>query len=62
MPRGYDPEHPLAEDLKRKDFVAYSSFTEKEACAKDFPERFGSACAAMKPVLGFLSRAVGASW
>jgi uncharacterized protein (TIGR02453 family) len=62
MPRGYDPEHPLAEDLKRKDFVAYSSFTEKEACGKNFLERFGTAFAGMKPVLGFLSRAVGASW
>jgi uncharacterized protein (TIGR02453 family) len=62
MPRGYDPEHPLSEDLKRKDFVAYSSFSEKEACSKDFLDRFGGACAAMKPVLGFLSRAVGASW
>jgi uncharacterized protein (TIGR02453 family) len=62
MPRGYDPEHPLSEDLKRKDFVAYSTFTEKEACSKDFLGRFAGACAAMKPVLGFLSRAIGASW
>jgi uncharacterized protein (TIGR02453 family) len=62
MPRGYDPEHPCAGDLKRKDFVTYRHFTEREACSKDFMERFGDACAAMKPVLGFLSRAVGASW
>jgi len=26
-PRGYDPDHPLVEDLKRTDFVAMSRFT-----------------------------------
>jgi uncharacterized protein (TIGR02453 family) len=62
VPRGYDPEHPLAEDLKRKDFIAYIPFTEADACAKDFMKRFGAACTTMKPLLGFLSRAVGASW
>jgi uncharacterized protein (TIGR02453 family) len=62
VPRGYDPDHPLAEDLKRKDFIAYVPFSEAEACAGDFLKRFGGACGAMKPLLGFLSRAVGASW
>src|SRR5215472_16576227 len=27
MPVGFDPEHPLAEDIKRKDFIARSEFT-----------------------------------
>lgn len=62
VPRGYDPEHPLAADLKRKDFITHVSFTEAEACSSDFMKRFATSCAAMKPVLGFLSRAVGASW
>ncbi len=62
VPRGYDPAHPLASDLKRKDFIVFIPFEEKEACAPDFLRRFASACAAMKPVLGFLSRAVGVSW
>ena len=62
VPRGYDPEHPFAEDLKRKDFIAYIPFTEADACAGDFMKRFGAACGSMKPLLGFLSRAVGASW
>ncbi len=62
IPRGYDPDHPCAEDLKRKDFIAYIPFTESEVCSKDFMNRFGRACTTMKPVLGFLSRAVGASW
>ena len=62
VPRGYDPDHPLAEDLKRKDFIAYIPFTEADACAGDFLKRFGTACVSMKPLLGFLSRSVGASW
>jgi uncharacterized protein (TIGR02453 family) len=62
IPRGYEPEHPFAEDLKRKDFIAYIPFTEADACAGDFLKRFGNACGSMKALLGFLSRAVGASW
>ena len=62
IPRGYDPDHPFASDLKRKDFIVYIPFTEIEACSKDFMKRFGTACVTMKPILGFLSRAVGASW
>jgi uncharacterized protein (TIGR02453 family) len=61
-PKGYDPEHRLIEELKRKDFVAYETFTEKEACSRDFMERFVEACAAMKPFMAFVTRAVGATW
>lgn len=28
-PRGFDPEHPLVEDLKRKDFIATRGLTEE---------------------------------
>lgn len=62
VPRGYDPEHPLAADLKRRDFIAYLPMTEREVCSTDFLERYASACAAMRPLLGFLSRSVGAAW
>ena len=39
-PRGYDPEHPLMEDLKRKDYVAITSFSEADASRPDFLNRF----------------------
>lgn len=32
MPRGFDPAHPLAEELRRKDFVAMADFSEADAC------------------------------
>ena len=41
-PRGYDPEHPLIEDLKRKDFVAITDIPEAEAIRPDFLDRFAT--------------------
>ncbi len=57
-PRGYDPEHPLVADLKRKSFTASTSFTQKESCAADFLNRVAHACRATVPLMGFLADAV----
>ena len=61
-PRGYDPEHPLIEDLKRKDFVAGRDFTRKEACSPRFTDSFAAACEASAPFVRFLTEAVGLKW
>jgi uncharacterized protein (TIGR02453 family) len=61
-PKGYDPDHPLIEDLKRKDFVAGKPFTEAEACAPDFIDCFAEACQEVAPLVEFLTRAVGLAW
>jgi uncharacterized protein (TIGR02453 family) len=61
-PRGYDPEHPFIEDLKRKDFITSISFTERQACASGFMKKFQDACVTMRPLVAFLSRAVGVTW
>ena len=45
-PRGYDPAHPLIEDLKLKSFMAVANFSEKDACAPDFMDRFANTCEA----------------
>ena len=58
-PSGYAPNHPLIEDLKRKDFFAISRFTDAEACAPEFIERYAEACRAAAPLVHFLSAAVG---
>jgi len=34
-PRGYEPDHELIEDLKRKDIVAGTSFDEALACSDE---------------------------
>jgi uncharacterized protein (TIGR02453 family) len=58
-PRGYDPEHPFVEDLKRKDFVVVANFTEKEACSADFLGRFSRTCRQATAFNRFLTEAVG---
>ncbi len=61
-PKGYDPDHPLIDELKRKDFIAYVPFTEKQACSNDFPKRLAAAFRLMAPFTAYLTRAVGAPW
>lgn len=59
LPRGYDPDHPLVDDLKRKDYVAICAVTEADACAPGFLSKFASLCARAAPFQRFLCEAVG---
>jgi uncharacterized protein (TIGR02453 family) len=61
-PRGFDPAHPLIEDLKRTSFTVAIEFTQKQACAPDFPARFVRACRGEAPLMRFLAGAVGLSF
>jgi uncharacterized protein (TIGR02453 family) len=58
-PQGYDAEHPLVEDLKRKDFITSQKLTDQQVCAADFLERFVALCRGEAPFVGFLTRAMG---
>jgi uncharacterized protein (TIGR02453 family) len=58
-PRGFDPEHPLIEDIKRKDFIAVADLRDAQVLARDFPRRFAETCAAGAPFVGWLCKAVG---
>jgi hypothetical protein len=62
LPKQYDPRHTFAEDLKRKDFVVISYFSEKQTCAKDFIERFHNISRVAAPYLGFIIKAAGLKW
>lgn len=62
VPKPYAADHPLAEDLKRKDFIVVANLTEKQVTAKDFLDRFETLCATGAPLVAFLSRAVGLPW
>jgi len=58
-PRGFDPQHPLIEEIKRKDFVASFPLIEAQVCAAGFVDRFARACETMAPLVAFLTRAQG---
>ena len=58
-PRGYDPAHPLIEDIKRKDFIAVANFDDAELLRRDFVARTAARFAAATPLMQFLCRAVG---
>jgi uncharacterized protein (TIGR02453 family) len=62
VPRGYDPASPLAEDLKRLSFLTRTRFSERQACAPDFLDRFAGACRKATPLMEFLTSAVGLRW
>ena len=51
-PRGYSKDHPLIEDLKRKDFIAVSNLSDKAVSSAQLPDqvlqRFSTAQAYMQ--------------
>jgi uncharacterized protein (TIGR02453 family) len=61
-PAGYDPEHPCVEDLKRKSHIWHVVFTEADACAPDFLDRYVAACRTAAPFQRFLAEALGVPW
>jgi uncharacterized protein (TIGR02453 family) len=62
MPPGYDPEHPLAEDLRRKDFIAFTKFNDQQVCAPDFLDSVTHFVEAVAPLMEFLTRALSLPW
>jgi uncharacterized protein (TIGR02453 family) len=58
-PKGFDPNHALMEDLKRKDFVASAALTEEQVCTPTLLREFTAACRSMKPLVEFTTEALG---
>lgn len=58
-PKGFDPEHPLIEDLKRKDFASTARLTQRQVTAPGFIDEFETMCRAATPYMRFLCGAVG---
>jgi uncharacterized protein (TIGR02453 family) len=57
-PRGFDPNHPLIEDLKRKDFIIWIPLTPSQICGKNILNDVASACRKIRPLADFLTRAL----
>ncbi len=58
-PRDFDPEHPLVEDLKRKDFIAVQNMTQKAAGSADFADQVADGFRTAGPLMEFLCGALG---
>jgi uncharacterized protein (TIGR02453 family) len=58
-PRGFAPDHPLIEDLKRKDFIGVARLTERDLTSDAFLKDFASLCRAGGPLNRFICGALG---
>ncbi len=58
-PKGFDPSHPMIQDLKRRHYITWVDIKDKQVCAPDFLERFLDACRHVDPLIRFLCGAMG---
>jgi len=58
-PRGFDPEHPLIEELKRKDFISIENFSQTKASSAGFIDMVAESFRTAAPLVRFLTEAVG---
>ena len=61
-PPAFSADHPLIDDLKRKDFVGESDLSERAVTSPGFLEEYADLCRVAVPFLRFLCKAVGASF
>ena len=61
-PAGYDKEHPLIEDIKRKSFAITSPLTQREATGRGFLDLCEERAAAARPFMTFLCSALGVEY
>ena len=57
-PRGIDPDHPLIEDLRRKDFIAVKNLDHAIAMSEHFQKEITASFRAAVPFMRFLCRAI----
>jgi uncharacterized protein (TIGR02453 family) len=58
-PRGFDPDHPLMEDLRRKDFMGVRRLSHTQITGAGFLGEFTYYCRAAVPLQRFLCEAIG---
>jgi uncharacterized protein (TIGR02453 family) len=57
-PKGFAPQHPLIQDLKRKDYVASVLLTDKQICGAKVVQDVTAAFLALLPLVEFTTRAL----
>lgn len=58
-PKGFDGNHPLITDLKRKDFIGVCRLTEEDVCAPDILPRLADVWGNSRRFMLFLTEAMG---
>jgi len=58
-PRGFDKEHAMIEDIKRKSFIAIKNMSHDDALSPQFQRKVETAFKAATPYMQFLCKAVG---
>ena len=57
-PRGFPADHPLVEDLKRKDFIGLARQTEQDVLEEAFLDNVAACFTASRPLMRFLCEAL----
>ena len=57
-PRGFDPNHPAIEDIKRKDIAAWNNFSDAQATAANLRDYVAKQLAGLAPMVDYLCAAV----
>ena len=57
-PAGFDADHPLVDDLKRKSFFGWTQLSDKSATAPGFLDEYERLCREVWPLMRFLSKAL----
>ena len=61
-PKGFDPDHRHIVDLRRKSYAVWRPLSDDEVTSDAFLTEFVDRCAAAKPMMSFLCKAIGARW
>ncbi len=61
-PRGIDPDHPLIEDLKRKDFIGVHKISQKDITGPSFLTHYTDLCRTGSAFVKALCEAVGVDY
>lgn len=62
VPRGYESEHALADELKLKDYIVSVPLTEKQVCSPGFLDEYVDLCRAAAPLPAYLCGVLGLAW
>lgn len=62
VPSGFDKDHPLADDLKRKDYFAWVKLSQEAVTAPGFLDDYTRVCESAAPLMRFLCGALAAPY